>query len=88
MEARDLLEELAREEQKKVADRTTRSHVYRGPLLARMELLKQFEKHKLHKEIELGESLSVCLSVCLSVYLYMYVHQYLIFSLSVRLSWT
>ena len=40
-EARDLMEQLAAEEQRKSMDRTPGDHVLRGPLLGRMELLKQ-----------------------------------------------
>lgn len=52
---------MAHEEQKKAANRSTKTHVYRGPLLARLELLKQFEKHKLHQEVELASPVSLLL---------------------------
>ena len=40
-EARDLMERLAAEEQKKNIERLPGVHVLRGPLLGRMEILKQ-----------------------------------------------
>ena len=40
-EARDLMEQLAAEEQRKSMDRVPGEHILRGPLLGRMELVKQ-----------------------------------------------
>ena len=40
-EARDLMERLAAEEQRKSIERPPGAHVLRGPLLGRMEILKQ-----------------------------------------------
>lgn len=40
-EARDLMEQLAAEEQRKSMDRVPGEHVLRGPLMGRMELVKQ-----------------------------------------------
>ena len=40
-EARDLMEQLATEEQRKSMDRVPGNHVLRGPLLGRLELVKQ-----------------------------------------------
>lgn len=40
-EARDLMEQLATEEQRKSMNRVPGEHVLRGPLMGRMELVKQ-----------------------------------------------
>ena len=40
-EARDLMEQLAAEEQRKSMDRVPGEHILRGPLMGRMELVKQ-----------------------------------------------
>ena len=58
LEARDLFEYLTSEEQKKVMNGTPKTHIFRGPFLGRMELVKQLLKqmndNKIHSDIELG----------------------------------
>ena len=57
MEARDLFEYLVAEEKRKV-EKVEKTHVYRGPFLARMELVRQLRDRKLLGELdlEIGES--------------------------------
>ena len=52
MEARDLFEHLVAEEQRKVG-KAEKTHIYRGPFLARMELVRQLRDRKLLGELDL-----------------------------------
>ena len=52
MEARDLFEYLVAEEQRKV-EKAEKTHIYRGPFLARMELVRQLRDRKLLGELDL-----------------------------------
>ena len=53
MEARDLFEHLVAEEQRKVVEKSGKAHIYRGPFLARMELVRQLKDRKLLGELDL-----------------------------------
>ena len=52
VEARDLFEYLVAEEQRKV-EKAEKTHIYRGPFLARMELVRQLRDRKLLGELDL-----------------------------------
>ena len=54
MQARDFLECLVAEEQRKALEQAPGSYVYRGPFLSRLQFSKELMQHGLHSSVQLG----------------------------------